>query len=299
MYKILLFSFLPLIKFLSKIQKKSMAIDDLHLASIACHRDVLMVIYSIFFLNYNLRASVKATIIDDGSMTSFDKLIISLFSNSIVYSFESSGKLIRTSLKKYKYLFDFRYKSYQFPLRFKLDAILLGQHNKTIYLDADYLCNKKPDELIDWVNSYSKSNFYTTYDIKLWNHKDDSEELFRKKLFAHQKIARVKGFNSGLLGFSRPLESEDLNYLNDVLALFHKLNQSNNFFSEERLFMLYMCKFNAFGLPKNDYVNICYTSHLIKSKQHKKSKMTHFAHQTKNCYYKQAFMNLVKIIFCR
>lgn len=295
MYKIILFICLPFTKFLLKNTKKTITNNDLYISSIACHRDVLMLIYSIIFLNHNLQTAIKVTIIDDGSMTPFDKLMINWFSNSTIYSFEDSGKLIKPLLKKYKYLFDFRYGSYKFPLRFKLDAILLSQHNKTIYFDADFLCNKKPDEIINWIRSHSTKNFYTTYDMSLWNYKDDSEELIRKKLFIYQDITRVKGFNSGLLGFSKPLGHNDLSYMNDTLALFYSLNQFNNFFTEERLFMMYMCKYNAFALPKDEYVNVCYIDHIMKSQQYKNSKMTHFAHQTKPKYFKQALINLFKL----
>lgn len=257
--KIREFLFKFLVRFFPHNQAQSPQDNSIGITTLLCHRDVDMSIYSLSSFFYSAGRSFPVFIIDDGSLTKNDKKKLSTFFTVIIPSKEWCDTRMKKLLKSYPFFTDFRF-SPAFStnvMRRKFDAFLLNPFDRFMYLDADILFYKKPQEILDWLYSKKSLGLYSVHE---WSEKmktdDDFAMVIRRLLreFFSATDSHIY-FSCGMIGFPNK-KCINLAFLNKIFKLLIKVEYARHFPAEEDSLIVMFSKIKSNILSADKYQNL-------------------------------------------
>ncbi len=146
--RVLLYIFIPLLHFPSV----KTSYGKVGMTTLLCHRDVPYFFYSLASFWFFLKERLPVYVVDDGTLSRFDKWLIRFFLHLDINSVTEVDKHAAKYLKPYQMLYQFRFDNDSPILRKKIDAILLSPFKKSIYFDSDILFFNFPAEVFTWIN---------------------------------------------------------------------------------------------------------------------------------------------------
>ena len=279
---------LGLIILLLKKKGVKIANNDVGVACLLCKRDVNMFILSLKSLFYFLDTELPVYIIDDGTLTKRDKVKIKKYFYAEIVSKEKSDRKMEKVIKGFRYFRDIRFNKESAIYKYKFDLIFSSKFNQTILIDPDIIFQKKPTEIIKWIESKSKDIFYTVHDDSLFKSGYSPEYSFRTLLFKYLKTKMSGGFSSGLLLLPR-IDRRILKKMDLISKLISEVywSKSDNI-DEVLLSALFSQLNNAKALPKEKYYIMAFEEQYSKEKE-RKATLIHYGHQTTSKFYNMAF----------
>lgn len=238
---------------------KSWEVDNrVGICTLLCHRDVQMFLYNISSFFFATERVFPIYIIDDGTLTNYDKILLKKKLNAEIESSVSAEVKVIKELAKFPYILKFRCDKNTHQLKKKLDVLLLNPFNKFIYLDADLLFYKKPEEIIKWIDSENKIGLYSAHNKYPLNFYNNQLEIithaYRYLLFQDFNPKINPSFNSGLLCLYR--NSFDLRKINNVFKIFYISSFINHKLAEEIALGLGILSQRVDILPTKKYLNV-------------------------------------------
>jgi hypothetical protein len=133
---------------------------DVGISALLSHANVDRFICAAASCFYFLGMNLPIFIIDDGTLTSND---ITRISNLFTVTFDrSSSKKMQRLIKEFKYFSKYRFNSETPYNNKKFDALLLQNFKKTIYLDDSILFFSKPHEILNFIETSSRTILYNS-----------------------------------------------------------------------------------------------------------------------------------------
>lgn len=261
--------------------------------SLLCHADLPMFMTCMSSLNYHLRKKYPIFAIEDGSLTSSDrKLITNKFSIEII-SKNKADELLFIKFRKFKWLNKFWREPETSNLKYKIAVLLLNKFKKIIYLDSDILFFKKPSELEKWIENNNTDYMITGFDTRFMNnfrHKNHETYFFRKLLYEKLGFTSEPYFNSALMALP------DQNILNiekidEIISIFYNLSYEYSDFAEETIMAILFQSTSYQTLDPNRYGNSSRTF------DKRRGVMLHYPREEKRFYFKDAIKELSSFKF--
>lgn len=245
------------------------------IVSLVCHRDLNMYILSIksFLRFYN---DINITVFDDGSLEDEDVKKLKHHIKGIdIYKRSYTDNQVKQKLSS-QLLKNLREED---PSQLKLIDTNLLLNGKKIILDSDTLFLRKPDEIIEWINTPNPKPFYHTNRVfyrKTPSSGDNIQKQFRNNLlFINKKLKtniKTLDFCSGFIGYPRKLSLKRIEEVERVLSKYNK-NQNS-------LWGIEQCSYAFLLMDKAEWLNIEYYLALdnekSKDEQFNKAKFIHF-----------------------
>lgn len=256
---------------------------------------VEMSIASLQSFFFHLERNLPCTIIDDGSLTKKDYLLIKKFLPGI--KIISASKYKNTTLNKlidYEKCYRYRNSNLKEKFNVKLfDPFINSYYKKIIYLDCDILFVNKPTEIADWIDSNKKSSLYASeygYGEKESSTLDQGWKIALRMFSNKYNSIQHLTFNSGFLCMHK--DSFNLKKINQVLSHMYEVGLAETW-ATEQLTLSYLI---AEDKNKNLYP-LCL--HLTRFSLPDKTilegaKFLHFAYKSKPYFYKFATFELIK-----
>lgn len=200
---------------------KVMPGKEFGICSLLCHRDLKMFIYGLKSLFFQLNREFRVYIVNDGTLTIEDKELLNYFFYVHIEDSTSTELKMRNLLVKYPYIQKYRFNDKLSNLKLKLDAWFLNGFSRFIYIDADILFYRYPNEINKWIVNDSDYSMYIAHTEEYFRDKYYLEFSLRKLLYKHMHLKMTAGFNSGLL----LIRSKDVLNLDNFNKILRYLNQ--------------------------------------------------------------------------
>ena len=200
----------PLQKTLKKIARtpatpcRPNAAVELHM--VTCERDLYMAIAA---CKSFLRFGVPVTVVfhgDESINNDHLKLLLNAIPGCRVYTYEDAASIARQSSEVFylreripeRFSLGAGYENHKKAWALKvLDFHLMSNANKIIVLDSDTLFLRRPDEIIEWIETDQASAFFS---VPFLPNLKVSEKRY-KEVFPDASV--ITRFNGGLFGFDR------------------------------------------------------------------------------------------------
>jgi len=254
-----------------------------------------LTLYSLFFY---FKKSLPVFIIDDGTLTTDNKIFLKNFFNAQILTSTQSEKRMAQILNKTPYLLKFRFDKNNFILKKKLDSILLSPYKKTLYLDSDILFFKKPQLIFQWLTS-NKSNqhhylVYPQSTYQKYKSFRNPDFQFRKLFFKTLNKKSNHLFNSGILLFNRSLQNQ-LTHLNHACSLLYQTDYADMILAEELLLSCLFTQANSQQLNPNQYLTLVDDKDYQPSLK-KQTTALHYSYLSKQYFHKDSIILLKRLI---
>ncbi len=256
--------------------------------SLLCHRDVYMFIINIFSLSYFTKSGYSVYIVDDGTLTVSDKRLLRRMLYVKIEEHSTATKKINTLLKAFPYVHQYRFHPKTANLKLTLDVLLLAPFEKFIYMDADLLFQKRPEELLRWMSSVHHENIHMTHtkDFKRLIERENERVLVIRNVLS--KLLKIRlatpFFTNGLLGFSSK-RAIDLLFMNKFLKLSKEINFFyNEWFLDSTMHCLMFNRFPVQQLDPERYLTAVYVPGYFVSNNLRNRILVHFTGWYKNRY---------------
>lgn len=256
---------------------------------------VEMSIVSLQSFFFHLERKLPCTIIDDGSLTKKDYLLIKKFLPGI--KMLSASKYKNNTLKKLNnYENCYRYRNSNLKEKFNVklfDPFINNDYEKIIYLDCDILFINKPKEITDWIDSNKKISLYASeygYGEKENSALDPNWKIILKMFSNKYKKPQHLTFNSGFFCVNKDLF--DLKKMDKILSYMYEVDLAETWTTEQLTLSCLIADKNSknvnplylhltrFVLPKNRILE--------------NARFLHFAYKSKPHFYKFATLELIK-----
>lgn len=179
------------------------ALSEVGIVSVVCHDQLILFINLMKTLEFHSKLCFEIYIIDDGSLTKLDKILLRRkFLNIKIVNQHQSLLLLKKRYKNYKNFILNRSDKKSPTFKLKFDALLLNPFPRFIYLDSDILFFKKPAEIISWIHSKKREVLVSSVNSatkKLAYQSSAPDVSFRILFLKHNKINIDNLFISSLL----------------------------------------------------------------------------------------------------
>lgn len=256
---------------------------------------VEMSIISLQSFFFHLGRRLPCTIIDDGSLTKKDYLLIKKLMPGI--KILSASKQKNNTLKKLdKYKNCHRYRSSNLEEKFNVklfDPFINNDYKKIIYLDCDILFINKPREIENWIDNNKNISLYASeygYREKENSFLDSNWKIILKMFSNKYKNNQHLTFNSGFFCVDKNLFN--LKKMDKILSYMYEVGLAETW-TTEQLTLSYLI-----AEEKNKNVNPLYLHltrfNLPENKILENARFLHFAYKSKPYFYKFATLELIK-----
>lgn len=265
------------------------------IVTVAGHQHLSMLLFAIKNFTYVSPILLPCSIINDGTLTKSDKILIKKHIHGIaIYDPEYCYKIVMLKLNKYPHIYNFRKDMKGYFLSKKLfDTMLIPPYERFILMDCDVIFYKIPSEIILWVKNKEDRILYST-NISSSSFADELNKcwviIFQLYIQIVNKAINPE-FNSGFICMPKSLyKLERIERLIKFLSQTHILQ---TWAPEQFIFASLAAENPSKKLP-SAYVHIYRPDDFSKLQPLQKYTFIHFAFKTKNHYYLQAIQLLFK-----
>jgi 16S rRNA G966 N2-methylase RsmD len=184
-----------------------------------------------------LKMSLPVVVVDDGTLTDFDVLMLEkyLINIKVIRRAEADQK-IKGVISRYPFCMKYRNEKSPTLYRHNLklfDPVLLSGFNKYILLDSDIIFFRRPKAILDWIRSNKRYNLHMSYapkekDVQLI---ETLQNRLIGKLF-ETELSSI--FNSGIIGAFR--KDLDMSFIEDQIRNLYKWKLEHAWFGEQMIF---------------------------------------------------------------
>lgn len=255
---------------------------------LVCHKDVMMAIYSLKSLFFQLGYELPIYMVSDGSLTPSDYQKLRHHFTVQIEDVTQTTPRMKKVLKKYPYVAEHRFVTSTEAYKLKLDVLLFCPFEKYIYMDADILFFRPPTEIIKWLESNSRTNYYTAHLEQFFEDEYYPEFSLRKLLYKHLNVQMTAGFSSGLFLVSNK-KALSLSDMNTLFKLYKSISALHHEVLEENALSV-LCGQWAFKcLPSDTYrVMSLYNEYVGAVAAKNRVVIMHFGWETKNKFFTHA-----------
>lgn len=262
------------------------------ISSLVGHGYLVLSIYSLTSFYYHSKKIIPCTIIDDGTLTKSDCIILQThFPGITIIPKAQADKIIHTLLKKYPSILSFRKNERVHKFCMKVtDITLLPMYKKILYIDSDVLFFNTPTRIQKWIDTSERTYLYEPeHRAPDWGIADGWN--FAGNAICHElNITLEERFNSGLLCIDKP--TFPLELVNRVVTYMRTVDMDRSWLAEQYTLAAAFTHVRAKTLG-NKYIHMALPDKNILN--HASSyACIHFAYLAKPYFYREALKQFLQ-----